>query len=833
MLRARLAEAEAALAALCDGSADALVTANGVIGLIGAEKPYQTFFSAMNEGGLTLNADGHILHCNPRLSSMLGRDLETIRGRCFSDYITHRDIALFNELLSQEGAVSCETTLIAQDQTMLPVRLSLRPMYLEAQRLICLVVTDLTERLRAEEDIRQKEAKMRGIFLAAPVGIGLVVSGLLTEVNQKLCDMTGFHADELLGQSLRLLYPNDEIFEFVNREKYNQISAYGFGTIEAHFKHKNGAVFHVLLSSAPLIPGNRAAGLAFTALDISERKLAEEVLQRAAIVFNNSQEGILICDGHNRILDVNPSFCRISGYPREEVIGKNPRILRSGLHDDDFYRWMWQSLTKDNAWRGEIWDRRKNGEVYAELLSIDVTRDEKTGAAVNYVGVFSDITKLKEYEKEIDRIAHYDPLTGTPNRRLLADRLENSLGRARRNTKSVAIGYLDLDDFKSINDSHGHEQGDQLLLKVSQRLSGLMRSGDTLSRISGDDFVMLLNDLDQDHECVRILDRVLTTVSEPILINGTTHALTASIGVTIFPCDDTDADTLLRHANQAMINAKEAGRNRFHLYDPEYNRQVKAQRDALRRLTEALDRDELTLHYQPKVNMLTREVVGAEALIRWQHPERGLLAPGEFLHLLDGVSLEISVGEWVIENALKQIAAWRSVGLLLAVSVNISPNHLRREDFVERLQAILARYPEVPPATLELEIVESSAIGDLARAARTMSACLELGVHFSLDDFGTGYSSLTHLRKLPVKTLKIDQSFVRDMLDDAEAFGIVENVVHLAKVFNRSVIAEGVETTEHSRLLILMDCHLAQGYGISRPLPPAHMIEWVASWQLT
>ena len=830
-LRARLAETEAALAALRDGSADALVTAGRVIGLVGAEKPYQTFFSAMNEGGLTLNADGYILHCNPRLSAMLGRDLATIRGCRFVDYITPEDGALFNELLSRDDAGSCETTLVRQDHAALPVRLSSRPMYLDAHRLFCLVVTDLTERLQAEAIIRQKEAKMRGIFLAAPIGIGLVVHGLLTEVNQKLCDMTGFSADELLGKSSRLLYPSDEIFEYVNRENYNKIATHGVGTIETRFRHKNGSAFHVLLSSALIIPGNRAAGLAFTALDISDQKQAEEILHRAAVVFNNSQEGILICDSQNHILDVNPSFCRITGYRREEVLGRNPSIMQSGLHDTNFYQWMWQSLTQHNAWRGEIWDRRKNGEIYAELLSIDVSRDEKTGAPVNYVGVFSDITRIKEYEKEIDRIAHYDPLTGTPNRRLLADRLENSLGRARRSAKFVAVSYLDLDGFKDINDRYGHEQGDRLLLEITQRLSGSMRSGDTLSRLSGDDFVILLNDLGQDQECVQILDRVLTTVSAPVLVNGMTHSLTASIGVTIFPCDDTDVDTLLRHANQAMIRAKETGKNRFHLYDPEYDRQIKAQRDALQRLTEALEREELVLYYQPKVNMLTREVVGAEALIRWQHPERGLLAPGEFLHLLEGTQLEILVGEWVIESALKQISAWRMNGLLLTVSVNISPSHLQRENFVERLQGILARYPEVSPDNLELEIVESSAIDDLARAAKTLSACLDLGVRFALDDFGTGYSSLTHFRKLPVKTLKIDQTFVRDMLDDAEAFGIVENVVHLAKVFDRSVIAEGVETPEHSTLLILLGCHLAQGYGISRPLPPNRMIEWVAHWK--
>lgn len=706
VLRARLAEAEAELAALREGGADALVTIHGVIGLAGVEKPYQVFFEAMNEGGLTLDAAGRVLHCNPRISTMLERPIEALRGSFFQDYVIAEARTRVDELLAREGPAIGEAILLTAAGSPLPVQLSLSPIDPDALGLICLVVTDLSERARAEAGLR-----------------------------------------------------------------------------------------------------------------------------RAAIVFDNSQEGIVVCDSENRIVDVNPAFSDITGYSREEALGRTPNILNSGRQDAAFYARMWHTLGEKRAWRGEIWNRRKNGEIYAERLSINVIRNRNTGAVEHYVGVFSDNSEAKAHAEALDRIAHYDTLTGIPNRRLLVDRMAHSIGLARRGAKDMAVCYLDLDGFKLVNDSYGHDTGDQLLVIITQRLSGTLRAGDTLARLCGDDFVILFNDLDHDEDCFMVLDRVLAAVSTPILIEGATHTLTASIGVTIFPRDDADADTLLRHADQAMYRAKEAGKNRFHLYDLEYDHQVKAHRVALLRLAEALRLEEFVLYYQPKVNLMTAEVVGAEALIRWRHPERGLLAPAEFLHFLPGTDLEIAIGEWVIETALKQVAAWNTAGLELSVSVNVSPYQLQSVDFAERLRLLLEGRPEVSSRHLELEILESAAIGDLERAMQTMNACLALGVRFALDDFGTGYSSLTYFRKLPIDTLKIDQAFVRDMLDDPEALGIVESVVRLAKVFNRPVIAEGVETLEHGAMLTFLGCQLAQGYGISRPMPAQDMIEWVAAWR--
>jgi diguanylate cyclase (GGDEF)-like protein/PAS domain S-box-containing protein len=561
-----------------------------------------------------------------------------------------------------------------------------------------------------------------------------------------------------------------------------------------------------------------------------ERRRAEEGQRLAASVFASSQEGILISDAENRIIDVNPAFTRITGFAREEMLGRDPGCLSSGRQDKEFYAAMWAAIETQGGWQGEIWNRRKSGEAYPELLSINAVTDDR-GRVRHYVGVFSDITTYKAHEAELDRIAHYDVLTGLPNRRLLGDRLDQAIARARRSGRILAVCYLDLDGFKPINDRYGHDTGDRFLMEIARRLQRVSRGDDTLARLGGDEFVLLWNDIQQDSECIVALDRILAEVAAPMMIDGAQMAVSASIGVTLFPRDNADADSLLRHADQAMYRAKEDGKNRFHLYDPEHDRQVRARRDMLRRLGEALQQREFVLYYQPKVHLTEGTVIGVEALIRWQHPEQGLLAPGEFLDYLAGSELEAAVGEWVIDTALAQVAAWNEAGLDLQVSVNISPDHLQRPDFVERLAGALARHPAVARDQLELEILESAAIGDMDSASRILADCLALGVRFALDDFGTGYSSLTYFRKLPVHTLKIDQAFVRDMLDDPEDLGIVDSVIRLAYVFNRPVIAEGVETLEHGAMLVYLGCYLGQGYGIARPMPAAQVEAWVRHWQ--
>ncbi len=553
-------------------------------------------------------------------------------------------------------------------------------------------------------------------------------------------------------------------------------------------------------------------------------------LSIAASVFAHSHDSVVITDKNNLIIDVNPAFTLITGYTREEAIGRSPKILGSNRKETKFYARMWQSLQEHDLWHGEIWNRRKNGAIYAAMLAISVVRDNG-GQVQHYIGIFSDISQLKMHDAELHRIAHFDVLTGIPNRRLLADRLEQAIVRAMRSGKSMAVCYLDLDGFKPINDQYGHDVGDQLLVTITARLRGVLRTDDTLARLGGDEFVLLLTDLEQIEEIQLVLDRVLAVVSAPLLIDEALVKVSASIGVTIYPSDDSGADSLLRHADQAMYRAKEAGRNCYHFFDAEHDRQVKAHRDHLQRLQEALENDEFILHYQPKVDLVSGDVIGAEALIRWRHPERGLLAPGEFLHFLNGSGLEIAVGEWVIESVLKQIEAWNAVGLGFTVSANISANHLLKADFADRLRLALERHPDVVPGNLELEILETSALSDMKQAVQVVTRCRQFGVHFALDDFGTGYSSLTYFRTLPLETLKIDQSFVRDMLDDPNDLGIVESLVRLANVFNRQVIAEGVETLEIGTKLIQLGCRLAQGYGIARPMPAEQMVDWVSQWQ--
>jgi diguanylate cyclase (GGDEF)-like protein/PAS domain S-box-containing protein len=597
------------------------------------------------------------------------------------------------------------------------------------------------------------------------------------------------------------------------------------GVVKLENLHISGASLRkylpVFFSHAALILSNEIRNLA--------RRKAEEGQRLAASVFANSQEGILISDAENHIIDVNPAFTRITGYSRAEAVGRDPGFLTAGRQEPDFYAAMWAAIKVKGAWQGEIWNRRKTGDAFPELLSINAVNDEQ-GRVRHYVGVFSDISTFKAHEAELDRIAHYDMLTGVPNRRLLGDRLEQAIARARRSGRILAVCYLDLDGFKPINDRFGHDAGDRLLVEITRRLQRMSRGDDTLARLGGDEFVLLWNDIQQESECYAALDRILSEVGLPMPMGGVSVAVTASVGVTLFPRDNADADSLLRHADQAMYRAKEDGKNRFHLYDPEHDRQIKARRETQRRLVEALEKREFVLYYQPKVHLVEGTVIGAEALIRWQHPERGLLPPGEFLDYLTGSDLEISVGEWVIETALTQMAVWRAMGLDLGVSVNIGPDHLQQPGFVDRLSEALARHPEVPAQRLELEILESAAIGDMDNASRILSACLALGVHFALDDFGTGYASLAYFRKLPVQTLKIDQAFVRDMLDDPEDLGIVDSVVRLAQVFNRPVIAEGVETIEHGAVLVQLGCYLGQGYGIARPMPATQLPAWIASW---
>lgn len=558
---------------------------------------------------------------------------------------------------------------------------------------------------------------------------------------------------------------------------------------------------------------------------------AEEKLQLSASVFTHAQEGIMISAIDGTIMDVNDAFTAITGYTRDEVIGKTPRILNSGRQPQEYYAAMWSSLIENGYWYGEIWNRRKNGQVYAEMLTISAVTNDK-GIPQHYVALFSDISEAKEHENNLQKIAYYDSLTALPNRVLLADRLHQAMSQAQRRTQLLAVVFLDLDGFKNINDTHGHNIGDQMLIALSERMKHTLREGDTLARIGGDEFVAILGDLVDSAEIDPIIGRLLVAAAQPVKLGDLSLCVSASLGITFYPqSQESNADLLLRQADQAMYQAKLAGKNRFHVFDTEHDINVRSHHESLGHIRTALHANEFVLYYQPKVNMRTGEVVGAEALIRWEHPQKGLLSPALFLPAIENHPLANELGEWVINTALTQMEHWQTQGLDIRVSVNIGALQLNQENFVERLKNILSLHPTVKPSYLELEVLETSALENIDHISSIMRECRAIGVEFALDDFGTGYSSLTYLKRLPISILKIDKSFVRDMLDDPDDLAILEGVIGLATAFRRKVIAEGVETVEHGEMLLQLGCDLAQGYGIARPMPADQLPQWANTWQ--
>jgi diguanylate cyclase (GGDEF)-like protein len=440
---------------------------------------------------------------------------------------------------------------------------------------------------------------------------------------------------------------------------------------------------------------------------------------------------------------------------------------------------------------------------------------------------------MKEHQEQLEHIAHYDPLTNLPNRVLLADRLSQTMLRCKRDGRSLAVVFLDLDGFKKVNDTHGHSIGDELLIALSVRMKQALRKGDSFSRIGGDEFVAVLTDLNTVEDCEPLLERLLQAASQPIIVDDMVLNVSASIGVTLYPQDDVGADQLMRHADQAMYVAKGAGKNCYNLFDTAQDNAVKFLHESLDAIRMALDNREFVLYYQPKINMKKGTVIGFEALIRWQHPSRGLLGPIEFLHFIENNPVSIEIGEWVIDSALSQISCWQKMDchLPLNISVNIAALQLQQPDFTQRLKVLLAAHPDVEPHNLELEVLETSSLDDVNYISTVMCDCIALGVKFALDDFGTGYSSLTYLRRLPASLIKIDQSFVCDMLSNSEDLAIVEGVIALAKLFNRDVIAEGVETVEHGTALLQLGCDFAQGYGIARPMPVNDIPDWLSGWK--
>ena len=691
--------------------------------------------------------------------------------------------------------------------------------------------SSIQERQSLIHRLQQKEQYQRTLIDSIPFVVWLKdIHGRYLEVNRKFAEeFPGKDINDLTGKTDAQLFDAQRALSHVVHDK--QVLSSGQPQL-IQTQRKVGVAQHWFETyKAPVLVEGEYVGTVGLSRDITLEHTAANKLRLSASVFTHAREGIMITDPLGVMIDVNQAFTEITGYSAKQAIGCTPRLLQSEHQDEQSFNTLWQSLQQQGFWSGELWSRKASGEDYFQSLTLSAVLDDK-GQLQHYVGLFSDITNQYQQQQYLEKIALYDGLTGLSNRSALTQQLQSLLKKTSAD-QLLAIAYLDLDGFKEINDRHGHETGDQFLIALSERLQAQLTKDELLARIGGDEFVVLLPQLSDKKAGMQKIQQLLDVVAKPVKIDEWMLSVSASIGLTFYPqADTTEAEQLIRQADHAMYQAKQDGKNRCHVFDTDYARSLRGHQETILDIRQALAQKQFRLFYQPKVNMHTGEVIGAEALIRWLHPQKGMVAPALFLPAIEQHSLGVELGYWVIEEALRQLAEWQNQGMTIPVSVNISAYHLQQLDFVNRLQLLLHFYSDVPASLLQLEILETSALNDLTHVQAVMQACIRSGVSFALDDFGTGYSSLTYLKRLPAKVLKIDQSFVRDMLVDPDDLAILKGIIVLANEFKREIVAEGVETTEHGELLLQLGCTHAQGYGIARPMPAEQFMPWKKAWLL-
>ncbi len=616
----------------------------------------------------------------------------------------------------------------------------------------------------------------------------------------------------------------------INNGEYpkDELEALQLRQLLAHHRNVNSPEVESLANGRHYLVSNSQTSVGGTAsvyIDITERREAEEQLRVAAAVFDTSSEGIVVTDHNNRIIAVNPGFTKITGYHLDEVVGMSPNVLSSGRHDADYYSAMWRSLYENERWEGEIWNRNKNGDIYPEWLSLTLVRDEKN-EVLQHIAVFSDITRRKQDEEKIRWQANYDPVTGLPNRTLFYERLGASLSSSHREGWITALLFVDLDNFKAVNDTRGHAVGDWLLQESAGRLAGCIREADTVARFGGDEFTLILQDIGGADDAAKVAQKIVSTLSEPFFAEGGDIFIGASVGLTLYPDDGHDTETLIRHADMAMYRAKEAGRNGYRFFTQSMNEQMQQRTRIEDALRYALKRDELFLEFQPIVDNRSGNTVRAESLVRWHHPEKGKVSPLEFIPVAEDSGMIAQLGWWILEQACRTAADWMERGFDTGVSVNVSALQIRLGLNVEDIVSLLNEL-SLPAQRLTLEITETLLLEETDKTLAWLNRVREAGIKLSVDDFGTGFSSLSYLKRFPVNSLKIDQSFVRDVTSDTENAALVRAIIKLAEAFDLDVIAEGVENEEQLAFLHENHCHLIQGYYFSRPLGSDAFIDFL------
>lgn len=721
--------------------------------------------------------------------------------------------------------VNYETVWMHKNGELRQVSLSAEITELNGQSCILAYATDITARKLAEQVLAASEARLRAVLNGVQSGVVVMTeNGVVESFNKAAEGMFGYREEEVVGRNVRLLMPephqtaHDSYLHNYQRTGIRKVIGQRTDVVA---RRKDGSTFPIELGVTETL-FNGTKFFIGSISDISFRKAAEAELRIAATAFE-SQEGMVVTDPQGVILRVNNAFSEITGYSAEDAVGQTPRLLKSGRHDADFYRAMWETIKTTGRWQGEVWDRRKNGTEYPKWLTISAVVGDD-GAVTHYVGTHQDITERKIAEEKINELAFFDPLTRLPNRTLLLDRLKQTMTVCARSASYGSLLFIDLDNFKTLNDTMGHDLGDVLLQQVAHRIAASVRQGDTVARLGGDEFVVVLESLSGNLEeaasqTKTIGEKILTTLNSTYELNATEYRSSASIGATLFKGHQARIDDLMKQADLAMYKSKQTGRNALHFFDPAMQTLL-IERAALEKgLRRAIEGNQFLLHYQAQV-VDSGRVTGAEALLRWQHPERGMVAPDKFIPLAEETGLILALGQWVLKTACTQLALWAHQPVMshLTMAVNVSAKEFREPDFVAKVLAILQQ-TGADPKKLKLELTESLLVDNVEAVIEKMFALKSKGIGFSLDDFGTGFSSLSYLKRLPLDQLKIDQSFVRDVLIDPNDAAIAKTIVALAQSLGLGVIAEGVETEAQRVYLAGSGCHAYQGYLFSRPLP--------------
>ncbi len=796
------------------------------------QKVYKTIFKNSPSGIIYFNADGLIIDANNTAIDIFNTVKKELIGFNILERVTNKNLleSIKISLQNQEAHFEGEYISVLSGKK-LYLDVFLKPLVNDKNEIdfVVIFINNKTKEYEINQNLIQAKNEWKSIIdNMVNIFIQTDKNGIILKASPSVKDILGYEQSEIIGKNAGEFWIDKKSFKNT-REKFIK-NKQPLKKSVAKFRHKNGQILFLEFYITPRYDekGNYL-GSDSIARDITDQLKSQKALEIYENVIKDTSEGIMITDKNNYIVFVNKAFCNITKYEKQDVMRKNPSILSSGIHTKKFYKIMWKSLEDKGHWKGEIWNKHKDGTIYPELLSINTLKD-KNGDIENYIAIFTDIGEIKKSEAKMRDMAMHDSLTGLPNRTMMSSMIAHAIKSAKREKTLMAIMFIDLDNFKTINDNYGHKEGDNILIETAKRLKNVLREEDVVYRFGGDEFIVTLEDIKDIEDIAKIANKLNRSIQVPFYINNYTFYISCSIGIAIYPNDALTSDGLIKNADAAMYQAKIRGKNRYLFYSHELGKKIQEELHIENLLRESIKKNEFEIYYQPKIDTKDLQIVGLEALLRWNNHEKGVINPTKFIPIAEKTGLIISIGNWIMLQACKQVKKWHDKKLYSGnISVNISGIQLDDKNLINSIKHILNE-SKLSPYYLDLEITESVLMNDVKQWSSILDQIRDIGIDISIDDFGTGYSSLSYLRELPVDELKIDKSFIDDIPFNKDACAIAKSIISLAKTLGYKTVAEGVENKEQQRYLLENGCDIIQGYYYSKPLSSKDLEKFLKSW---